>query len=144
VTGALHIPLSVVREMLEQARREAPNECLGLLFGRGDYVERRLPLKNAAASPQAHYFADPDDLLAALKEADVRGEKLVAIYHSHPLGPATPSQVDLQEAHYRVAALIIAPHSNVLRAFDLTAEGYLERDIIVWGVVGRGGVKMLS
>jgi proteasome lid subunit RPN8/RPN11 len=64
------------------ARAAAPNECCGILAGRGNAVERVTPLANADASPTT-FRVDPADLLAAFEALDAAGLDLVGIYHSH-------------------------------------------------------------
>ena len=48
-----------------------------------------------------------------------RGLEVVAIYHSHPRGPAAPSATDLAEARWDVPYLIADPTSQALRAYRL-------------------------
>jgi len=110
--------------MLAHAQQEDPRECVGLLFGKGTQVTRRVPLENAAPSPTTRFFADPSALLAALKEADVRGEALLALYHSHPAGPPVPSERDFLEAQYGALHLIVT--LTGVRGFRLTGEGFEE------------------
>ena len=117
--------------MLEHARNELPDECVGLLFGKEGGVRRRVPLANVAARPETHFFAQPEALLAALQEADGRGETFLALYHSHPNGPPTPSATDLAEARYGVVHLVVVPSSGVVRAFEFSSGGFEELALVV-------------
>ena len=117
--------------MLEHARNELPNECVGLLFGTENGIQRRVPLANVAARPETRFFARPEEVLAALQEADARGETLLALYHSHPHGPPTPSSTDLEEARYEVVHLIVVPSSGSVRAFWLSSGGFSELELVV-------------
>ena len=117
--------------MLEHARREFPLECVGFLFGTADNLQRRAPLTNVAAQPESHYSAFPEEVLAALQEADERGETLLALYHSHPHGPPTPSATDLEDARYEVVHLIVVPSSGLVGAFRLSSGGFSELELIV-------------
>ena len=119
--------------MLEHARREFPLECVGLLFSLNNRVQRRVPLTNIAIHPGTHYFVQPEEVLAALQEADERGETLLALYHSHPHGPPTPSATDLEKARYEVVHLIVVPSSGSVRAFWLSSGGVNELELIVLG-----------
>jgi glycerol uptake facilitator-like aquaporin len=49
----------------------------------------------------------PAELIGALRTLRNSGETLLAIYHSHPRGPAQPSQRDLERAFYPDAAHVI-------------------------------------
>ena len=125
----LYLPQGIADDILEHAWAALPNECVGLLFGCGDEVERRVPLTNVAES-STRYFAAPAELFAALQEAEAKSDKLLAIYHSHPNGRQMPSEMDIEEAYYSVVHLIAVPQSAVVRAFDLD-EKVREVDIIV-------------
>ena len=115
--------------MLEHARAALPDECVGLLFGRGEEVKRRVPLTNVVGD-SSRYFAAPAELFVALQEAEIRGDDLLAIYHSHPNGRQTPSEVDVKEVRYNAAHLIVVPRPGVLRGFFLS-EAVREVDLIV-------------
>ena len=125
----LYLPQKIVRAILEHARAALPNECVGLLFGQGEKVKRRISLTNIA-DVSTRYFAAPTELFAALREADTRGDDLLAIYHSHPNGRQTPSKIDRKEAHYDAAHLIAVPQLGVLRGFTL-GEPIEEFDLII-------------
>jgi proteasome lid subunit RPN8/RPN11 len=133
--AALSLPASLLRAMLEQARCEVPRESVGLLFGLANRARRLVRLPNVAADARRRFMGEPRALLAALREADEVGDALVALYHSHPRGPARPSRRDLAEARYEVPTIIVVPRPAVVRAFELRGEGWLERDLVVLGPV---------
>ncbi len=104
----LQLSRAQARELQREARRAAPLECCGVLLGlRGEVSEIR-PLSNLAANPRQEFTAAPMELLQALMDAEARGLELLAVYHSHPEGPAIPSKQDIAAATYPgVAQLII-------------------------------------
>ena len=63
-------------------------------------------MENVLASPSA-YEMDPGKLIRAFRDLRNAGEQLVAIYHSHPHGPARPSKSDIERAYYPEAAHLI-------------------------------------
>lgn len=65
-----------------------PHECCGLLIREG---RRRVyvPCRNTASTPSEHFRLAPEDYAAA----EERGE-ILAVVHSHPDCPATPSEAD--------------------------------------------------
>jgi proteasome lid subunit RPN8/RPN11 len=90
-------------EMIAHAREEAPNECCGILAGRGGRVLRLYRARNAEHSPY-RFDVDPRDLYRIHSEVESRGWEFVAIYHSHPQGGAYPSATDVAMAHAAGAA----------------------------------------
>ena len=125
----LYLSQDIVGAIREHARAALPCECVGLLFGQDDKVNRRVPLTNISGD-QSRYVADPAELLAALRAGEAEGNDLLAIYHSHPNGRQTPSETDVKEAQYNVVHLIALPQLGALRAFVLGRE-VCEVDLIV-------------
>lgn len=127
-------------QILSQARAEAPQECCGLLLGRGDVVERVFPGRNVDETPRTRYVMDPQDQLRAFRLMDERGWDLVGIYHSHPHTEAYPSETDKSRALYPDARYVIVslrePADPKVRAFRLLegADGakiVAEEDVMV-------------
>ncbi|TBH17654.1 M67 family peptidase [Thermus thermamylovorans] len=112
----LYVPRRVLEATRAHLAREAPREGVGLWAGRRE-VERVLPLPNAHPEPLTGYLAEPLALLRALRELEGAGLSLLAIYHSHPKGPAFPSPRDIQEARWRVPYVIFG--TDGVRAFLL-------------------------
>ncbi len=79
---------SNLADIERHALAEYPRECCGLLIREG---RRRVyvPCRNTAATPSEHFRLAPTDYAAA----EERGEVL-AVIHSHPDYPATPSEAD--------------------------------------------------
>lgn len=112
----LYVPRGLLEETRAHLLREAPKEGVGLWAGRRE-VERVFPLPNVHPSPLTAYLADPLALLKALKALEREGLSLLAIYHSHPKGPALPSPRDIKEARWRVPYVIFG--TDGVRAFLL-------------------------
>jgi proteasome lid subunit RPN8/RPN11 len=100
------IPEHLLREMIDQARQESPNECCGLLASADGVVVARYPITNADASP-VHYTMEPREQLRAVLDIDDRGWDLGAIYHSHTHSRAYPSATDIGLAFYPDTTYII-------------------------------------
>jgi proteasome lid subunit RPN8/RPN11 len=93
------------------ARRDAPNECCGLLLGRrGDIVEA-VPVRNAAAEPWRRYEIAPEDHFAVLRRCRTETDGLAVVggYHSHPRTHPEPSSTDLEQAFEEFVYLIAGP-----------------------------------
>ena len=96
----------ILEDVIEHARKSYPNEGCGLLAGQ-QTAERFIPMTNVSASAARQYEIDPAELIHALRDLRDSGEQLIAVYHSHPHGPAEPSQTDIDRAYYPEAAHLI-------------------------------------
>lgn len=61
-------------------------------------VQRVQPMCNVARRPEVYYEWDPAEMRREWARMDALGERLVAIYHSHPHGRAQPSERDMEGA----------------------------------------------
>ena len=96
------------REMIDHARLEAPRECCGLIGGNDARTGTVYPLRNVATDPLVTYEAAPADLFAVQRKIRERGERLIAIYHSHPRAAnPEPSPTDVRLAYYPSAVYFI-------------------------------------
>ena len=115
---ALWLPRALLKDIRAHAAKTAPEECVGLLLGREGRVSRTRRLTNASKSPQTRFFALPQELLAALKEADSMGEKFLGSYHSHPQSDAWLSPSDLAGAQAgTVGTIQLIVGQDAVRAF---------------------------
>src|SRR5262245_10964697 len=89
----------VLDRMIDHARATLPNEACGLLVGRNGQASRFVPTENTLRS-ETEYEIVPDFLDATFGFLSDAGEELVGIFHSHPQGPARPSNRDLERAYY--------------------------------------------
>jgi proteasome lid subunit RPN8/RPN11 len=92
----LRIPAGLLAQVVEHARREAPNECCGLLATVDDRVVEVHPTENAAASP-LRFEIGPHELLDLTTRIEDAGHDTV-IYHSHTRSAPYPSQTDINFA----------------------------------------------
>ncbi len=95
----LRIPRSIVEAMLDHARREALQECCGLLAGKDGLVTHHYPATNADASPTT-YSIDSRQLLQIHRDVREAGLDIVSVYHSHPMSGAYPSPTDVNRAFW--------------------------------------------
>lgn len=89
-------------EILDHARRGAPEEVCGVLSGSDDGDRTRVvavvPAENVADQPRTTYRIDPEELFAVVEGVEERGREVVGFYHSHPEGPRGPSRTDVARA----------------------------------------------
>ena len=103
---ALRIPRSLLDDIVDHARAEAPNECCGMiaaLDGRAVAVHR---VRNSAASP-LRYEMDGMEQYRVQTAIEDAGQELGAIYHSHTRSDPYPSQTDINLAFYPEALYVI-------------------------------------
>ena len=106
-------------EMIEHVRDWFPMEGCGLLAMRGDRVTRIYPGTNLANSP-TFYEMDPKQVLDAMRDIDERGDRLGAIFHSHPSSESWPSPTDLElifDPNVSMIIISLAEEEPVVRAF---------------------------
>lgn len=102
--------ITLRRDLWEQicadCMERSPVEACGLVGGRDSTVQVVYPAENELNSPTRYRLAAREqlDILLELESKDL---ELVAIYHSHPQGPPTPSATDVQEALYPEAYYLI-------------------------------------
>lgn len=121
------------QEMAEHVASLAPEEACGLLAGLFGRSQAVFPALNRLFS-QTAFEMDPNAQLHALLEIERRGWELLAIYHSHPLGPTTPSPDDLRLHFYPQAfSLIWTPSEGgwVCHAYRLASPRYEEIHFIL-------------
>ena len=122
----------LLESIVEHARKSAPVEGCGLIAGRNGVGTRFIPTANALESNFA-YEIPPAELVGALRAMRECGDSLVAIYHSHPDGPAYPSASDIGKAFYPEAAHVIVSLENVempvVRGFRIIAGDVFEIEL---------------
>jgi proteasome lid subunit RPN8/RPN11 len=84
--------------IVAHAMARLPHECCGLLIGDGARIEQAAPARNIATNPRTKFLINPDDHFASIRAARAAGLTVMGAYHSHPRGPATPSETDRAEA----------------------------------------------
>ena len=116
-------------KILAHCREGLPNESCGLLAGDIDGEIKTITdvylLTNIDASNE-HFSMDPKEQLAVVKDARVKGKKLIGNFHSHPESPSRPSEEDKRLAYdstmeYLILSLQEADHP-VLKAFGIDPE----------------------
>ena len=92
-----------LNQIAEAAEAAYPEECCGLLIGRGDgaswRLERVAASANVAEGDRRRVFeVDPRLLLTLQRELRGTAQRIIGVYHSHADGPPEPSAADLDRA----------------------------------------------
>ncbi|HEY6396991.1 MAG TPA: M67 family metallopeptidase [Solirubrobacteraceae bacterium] len=129
----MRISRALYDEILGHARREAPNECCGMVASRDGAAVKVYRATNAAASP-LRYEIDGAEQYRIQMEIYDAGLDLGAIYHSHTRTAPYPSQTDINLAFYPDAKYVIvglaAPEPEV-RAFTIRDGQVAEAELVV-------------
>jgi len=111
---SLMLAPGILEEVVEHARKSLPLECCGLIVGSNGVGLSSIPMTNTLASIAA-YDMDPAELISVLRSLRESAQEMVAIYHSHPQGPAEPSALDIERAFYPKAAHLIVSLADAQR-----------------------------
>lgn len=104
--AALILTKAIVDNITAAVRADYPDEACGFIAGRETKAERLFPIENVCHSPVA-FRMEPVQQIKAMLKMEAEGLDLLAIYHSHPAGPAYPSQTDVAMAYYPEAVQLI-------------------------------------
>lgn len=119
----MRLPPELAQELVDHAIRDLPNECCGLIAGRGDTAVRLHPATNSEGSPFM-YVMDPREQMELMDQIDESGDDLLAIYHSHTRSAAYPSRTDVELAFFPDTLYLIVSIADrdapVIRAFRLS------------------------
>jgi proteasome lid subunit RPN8/RPN11 len=119
----LVLPRKLVDSILELAKQNAGTEICGLIGSLGGKAASWYPIDNIAADPVHRFEMNPKQQIDAMRQMRENGERLHAIVHSHPHGPAVPSVTDIEEIGYPDAiSLIVSAGTEeeaILRGFRL-------------------------
>lgn len=127
----LYLSATLKAEILAYVMKVLPEEACGFLGGRGEQVEVVLPVTNQLHS-RSRFFMEPVELLQRLHWLDDHGLDILAIYHSHPDGPESPSATDIAEFNYPGSAeLICFPREAVWEVRAFMIEGSSSREIVL-------------
>ena len=140
----MKIPQNVIDELIDQAKKDAPNESCGYLLGlsssgeegqgvvaKESIVTENYWMENIDHSSEHFSFA-PKDQFAALRYARSKGLKILANWHSHPASPSRPSQEDLRLANdptIRYAILSLLDGEPKLNSFKILNGEVVDKEV---------------
>jgi predicted GIY-YIG superfamily endonuclease/proteasome lid subunit RPN8/RPN11 len=128
--ASLVISDAAIKTLQDHATRAAPQEACGILLGQGNRIERAQPARNVHPAPRTHFEIDPQALIDAHRAARAGGPQVLGYYHSHPSGPAEPSDTDRAMAAGDGSVWAIAAAGDV-RCWRDDAAGFAELSYVV-------------
>jgi desampylase len=139
VSDIVRMRNGALEELTRHAAEAWPEECCGLLIGRGDRIETVMRTRNAAEDRARRFLVDPADHFEAIRAARADGLTIVGAYHSHPDGEPVPSPTDRRDAFEDPAFihLIVRPASAdrpgpaTAAAYRLTGSGFVRIELAV-------------
>ena len=133
----LLIPAPLAEEILDHARKDAPNECCGIMAGKERSVQQVYPTTNIDSSP-VKYTIDPQQMASAFRDAEKLGLDILGFYHSHTHTEAYPSPTDTRLAppsdffDYQYVIVSLQDDKNpVMRCFRIVERKVIETSIEV-------------
>jgi len=130
----LRLKKKILDGIVAQARAELPYEACGYLAGKDGVVATFLALTNTDKAAD-HFSMDPVEQFAAVKSMRAGGEKLLAVYHSHPATPARPSAEDIRLAFDPQLSYVIIslanPEAVEVKAYTIRQGEVFPEEIIV-------------
>lgn len=95
--------------IIEHVNSRLPEEACGLIGGRENEALLAIPVENELHS-KVRFRMEPQAQLAALVKIENSGMDLIAIFHSHPMGPIGVSPTDIAEFSYPgTVSVILSP-----------------------------------
>ncbi|ELZ04897.1 desampylase [Natrialba asiatica] len=124
---ALVVPEAIRRAIRDRAREGDPEEICGILGGtfgpERSRVRSQYSATNVAETPRTRYRIDPEEQLERFERLEARDEEIVGFYHSHPRGPARPSETDIDAATWTDRSyLIVSLDPFAVRSWRWRAE----------------------
>jgi proteasome lid subunit RPN8/RPN11 len=108
--NALSLSKDLWKVMQAEVSRLDPEEACGVVAGFREQglaiAQTIIPTINILHSPTRDRV-DPHQQLDAFNLIERQGWELIAIYHSHPTGPSSPSVTDINEAYYSEVLYLI-------------------------------------
>ncbi len=129
-TQEIQLSRKITNQLLHSAQISPSQEICGLIGAKQEVARTCYPIKNSAEQPEIRFQLDEKQQIEAVSSMRDKGETLLAIYHSHPTAPATPSATDMKLANYPDAIhLIISLNTKgvlEIRAFTIVEQSVEE------------------
>jgi len=124
------------RWLFERAEHGAPREVCGVLggywSGNDATVTTLISVSNTAAEPRIRYELEPQAQLRAIESIEEQHD-LIGFYHSHPCGPAEPSETDTKLATWPdvVYVIVSLEPTQTVTAWDWNGHEFSKKDVTI-------------
>lgn len=107
----MKIKKDIIDKIITHARVDAPIEACGYLSGKDGIISQYYALTNIDKSEE-HFAFDPKEQFTCMKYVRGQGLDIYAVYHSHPVTPARPSDEDIKLAHDPDISYVVVSLAN--------------------------------
>lgn len=127
MTVTVLLPDKERKAVLDHARSSYPEECCGLIIGQRQPVDRYevsriIKSDNVSTGDRTMSFEiDPALLLRTHRELRGTPDAIIGYYHSHPDGPASPSETDRAGVTEADMIWLITSGSRTEKKLDIAA-----------------------
>lgn len=134
-TPTLELAVGVRQSILNHAQDGGNHEVCGVLGGthgsERSVVSCAEQATNAASAPERTYEIDPAELFSVIERIEEGGDEVVGFYHSHPRGPARPSETDRRKAAWPgYSYVIVVPGPDqILRSWRWTGDSFVREQV---------------
>ncbi|MDV7339378.1 M67 family metallopeptidase [Terasakiella sp. A23] len=120
-----------IDEIFAHTKRVHPEECCGLIIGKGDEVTDLMASRNVSESDRTKTFEiDPATRFKLIREQG--HDAMIGFYHSHPNGIPYPSKTDKTMVYEPEMIWIIATQDEIKAfKFDEIKQDFAELPIQV-------------
>lgn len=129
----IRITKAVMAGMVRHAVKAAPVEACGYLGEPDGVASKQYRMRNTDDSGE-HFSLDPREQFDVVRAMRTEGQRLRAVYHSHPATPARPSQEDIRLAFDPSLSYVIvslAEGTTEVKSFRIVEGGVEEEEIEV-------------
>jgi [CysO sulfur-carrier protein]-S-L-cysteine hydrolase len=103
---SIQLAENLINQIFNHVQRVLPEEACGLVAGKNSVGVEVIAVTNEVHSPVRYRMA-PQEQLEAFLWLENQELELLALYHSHPGGPAFPSATDIAEYAYPDSVMIV-------------------------------------
>lgn len=108
---SIQLPIALADQLIRMAIKASPDEICGILSGKSSVAAEIHPVTNISSNPSA-FLMDPEEQISLFFQLEEHNLEMVAIYHSHPHTPPTPSSIDLVEWNFPDTHCLIIGREN--------------------------------
>ncbi|MFC0470033.1 M67 family metallopeptidase [Halalkalibacter kiskunsagensis] len=131
--GKIIIPASYYKEIVEHGKLNLPYEVCGLLAGIKDKVQSVWPLENEIKSDR-RFFVGEKKIEETIKLIEKQGEKILAVFHSHPTTAPLPSSYDIENHFDEHVLMVIISYKSMnpkVKCYRIKNDSYKECPILI-------------